>query len=452
MVEIAVNVVLFMVLVLLVFLLLGQQQRINALREQMEKLAAGSLHLEKSQERMEQLLREESGRNREEMVLAARQDRGELGNTLKVFSDSLSGRITEMGQWQQQQLEGFSKQMQQMTQGNEQKLEQMRGTIEERVRELQKDNAQKLEQMRVVVDEKLHATLEQRLGESFKLVSERLEQVHKGLGEMQTLAAGVGDLKKVLSNVKSRGTWGEVQLGNILEDILAPEQYGSNVAVKKGSERVEFAIKLPGPDRGGPPVWLPIDAKFPLEDYHRLLEAYEGSDMAAIELAGKGLENRIKSQAKDISGKYIEVPATTDFAIMFLPTEGLYAEVLRRPGLFEKLRQDYRVTVAGPSTLAALLNSLSMGFRTLAIQKRSSEVWAILGAVKGEFGKFGAVLDKTRKKLQEASNSIEEAARRSRVMERKLKDVEELPEKQVGKLVSTQGFKDEIAATSEDER
>mgnify|MGYP000852725188 FL=1 len=449
MMEQAAIIAVFIGLALLVFLLFQLQQRMNTLREQLDKLSAGNLHLEKSQERIEQLLREEIGRNREEMNVTARQGREELSNSFKTFSDSLSARMVEMGNLQQYQMDGFSKQMAYLTQSNEQKLEQMRGTIEERVRELQKENAQKLEQMRTVVDEKLHATLEQRLGESFKLVSERLEQVHKGLGEMQALASGVGDLKKVLSNVKSRGTWGEVQLGNILEDILAPEQYGSNVAVKKGAERVEFAVKLPGPDKEGSPLWLPIDAKFPLEDYHRLLEAYDGADLAAIEQAGKNLENRIKAQAKEICSKYIEPPATTDFAIMFLPTEGLYAEVLRRPGLFENLRQDYRITVAGPTTLAALLNSLSMGFRTLAIQKRSGEVWAILGAVKSEFGKFGAVLEKTRKKLQEASNSIEEAARRSRVMERKLKDVEELPEKQANELLSAEGFREEIAAGSD---
>lgn len=449
MMEQAAIIAVFIGLALLFFLLFQLQQRMNTLRDQLDKLGAGNLLLEKNQERMEQLLREEIGRNREEMNATARQGREELSNSFKTFSDSLSVRMAEMGNLQQYQLEGFSQQMAHLTQSNEQKLEQMRGTIEERVRELQKENAQKLDQMRTVVDEKLHATLEQRLGESFKLVSERLEQVHKGLGEMQALASGVGDLKKVLSNVKSRGTWGEVQLGNILEDILAPEQYGSNVAVKKGAERVEFAVKLPGTDTEGSPLWLPIDAKFPLEDYHRLLEAYDGADLAAIEQAGKNLENRIKAQAKEICSKYIEPPATTDFAIMFLPTEGLYAEVLRRPGLFENLRQDYRITVAGPTTLAALLNSLSMGFRTLAIQKRSGEVWAILGAVKSEFGKFGAVLEKTRKKLQEASNSIEEAARRSRVMERKLKDVEELPEKQANELLSAEGFGEEIAAGSD---
>lgn len=351
-----------------------------------------------------------------------------IGRELKNMSDSIATRMTQMSELQQNQLAAFSRQIGNLTETNEKKLEQMRETVENRVKELQSDNAQKLEQMRAVVDEKLHATLEQRLGESFKLVSERLELVHKGLGEMQSLASGVGDLKRVLTNVKTRGTWGEVQLGNILEDILAPDQYAANVAVKKGSERVEYAVKMPGQDREQENLWLPIDAKFPMEDYYRLIDAYEQGDPAGIEQAAKVLELRIKTQARDIAAKYIEPPETTDFAIMFLPTEGLYAEVLRRPGLFESLRRDYRVNVAGPTTLAAIVSSLSVGFRTLAIQKRSSEVWAVLGAVKTEFGKFGAVLEKTQKKIQEAGNIIDDAARRSRALERRLRNVEALPE------------------------
>ncbi|MCR4399270.1 MAG: DNA recombination protein RmuC [Syntrophomonadaceae bacterium] len=284
-----------------------------------------------------------------------------------------------------------------------------------------------LEQMRAVVDEKLHATLERRLGESFRQVSERLEQVHKGLGEMQSLAAGVGDLKKVLTNVKTRGVWGEVQLGNILEQMLTPDQYAANVATKPHSgERVEFAVRLPGRDEGSC-VWLPIDAKFPQEDYHRLLEATENGDPVAAEEAARQLEQRIRQEARSISEKYIDPPHTTDFAIMFLPTESLYAEVLRRPGLADALQRQYRVNVAGPTTLAALLNSLSLGFRTLAIERRSGEVWTLLGAVKTEFGRFGDILEKTQKKLQEASNSIDQATRRSRTIERKLKGVQELP-------------------------
>ena len=280
------------------------------------------------------------------------------------------------------------------------------------------------------MDEKLHATLEQRLGESFKLVSERLELVHKGLGEMQTLASGVGDLKKVLTNVKTRGTWGEVQLEALLEQLLAPEQYVKNAVTKKGSnERVEFAVKLPEN------VLLPIDAKFPQEDYQKLLDAQEQANPVLVEEMAKQLEAKIKAEAKSIKERYINPPDTTDFAIMFLPTEGLYAEVLRRTGLFETLQRQYRVTIAGPTTLAAFLNSLQMGFRTLAIQKRSSEVWTLLGAVKTEFGKFGDILEKTNKKLQEASNTLQDAAQKSRTIEKKLKSVQELPVHEATSLI-----------------
>lgn len=309
------------------------------------------------------------------------------------------------------------------------KLDELKGAVEAKLTQIQTDNTAKLEEMRKTVDEKLQGTLEKRLGESFKLVSDRLEQVHKGLGEMQTLAVGVGDLKKVLTNVKTRGTWGEVQLGNLLEQILTSGQYEKNVATKAGSaDRVEFAIKLPGRDvQDGKTVWLPIDAKFPKEDYERLVEAAEQSDVEAVEQAAKQLESRIKAEAADIHNKYIDIPNTTDFGILFLPTEGLYAEVLRRIGLAESLQRDFRVVVAGPTTLAALLNSLQMGFRTLAIEKRSSEVWTVLGAVKTEFGKFGSVIEKVQKKLQEASNVIDDAVVRKKVVERKLRTVTELP-------------------------
>jgi DNA recombination protein RmuC len=312
---------------------------------------------------------------------------------------------------------------------NEKKLEEVRKAVEEKLAKIQADNAAQLEQMRRTVDEKLQGTLEKRLGESFKLVSERLELVHKGLGEMQTLASGVGDLKKVLTNVKTRGTWGEMQLSNLLEQILTPEQYAANVATKPGSaERVEFAIKLPGRDPDSTtPVWLPIDAKFPKEDYERLVEASEKADPTALELAANQLETRVKTEAKNIRDKYLDPPHTTDFAILYLPIEGLYAEVLRRPGLLESLQRDCRVTVAGPTVLSALLNSLQMGFRTLAIEKRSSEVWTILAAVKTEFGRFGEVIGKVQKKLQEASNAMDSAATRTRAIERKLRDVQELP-------------------------
>ncbi|HEV2694948.1 MAG TPA: DNA recombination protein RmuC [Verrucomicrobiae bacterium] len=306
-------------------------------------------------------------------------------------------------------------------------LDKLKTAVEAKLAQIQMDNAAKLEEMRKTVDEKLQGTLDKRLGESFKIVSDRLEQVHKGLGEMQTLAVGVGDLKKVLTNVKTRGTWGEVQLGNLLEQILTQEQFEKNVITKAGSaERVEFAIKLPGRDDGRP-VWLPIDAKFPKEDYERLVEAAERADTEAVEQAAKQLEARVKMEAANIQKKYIDVPNTTDFGILFLPTEGLYAEVLRRTGIADLVQRDYRVIIAGPTTLAALLNSLQMGFRTLAIEKRSSEVWTVLGAVKTEFGKFGGIIEKVQKKLQEASNVIDEAVVRKNAVERKLKTVTDLP-------------------------
>jgi len=308
-------------------------------------------------------------------------------------------------------------------------MENMRRTIEERIRHLQEDNAKKLDQMRVTVDEKLQSTLEKRLGESFRIVSERLEMVYRGLGEMKTLAASVGDLKNVLTKVKPRGVWGEIQLGILLEQVLAPEQYEQNVATKtRSADKVEFAIRLPG--RSGDRddiVWLPIDAKFPQEDYQRLVEAQDRADPDMAEDAARRLEAVIRSEGKTIREKYIDPPGTTDFAIMYLPTEGLYAEVIRRAGLCDVLQREYRIVVAGPTTLAALLNSLQMGFRTLAIEQRSSEVWKLLGAVKTEFGRFGDLLDKTHKKLQEASNTIESASKKSRTIEKKLKKVQELP-------------------------
>lgn len=308
------------------------------------------------------------------------------------------------------------------------RLEAIRETVEKRLMELQTRNEAKLEEMRKTVDEKLQTTLERRLGESFKLVSERLELVHRGLGEMQQIAAGVGDLKKVLTNIKTRGTWGEVQLGSLLEQVLTADQYGVNIAPKpRSSERVEYAIKLPGREEGEVPVWLPIDAKFPQEDYQRLVEATDRGDLVTADLAIKALDTRIKQQARDIRDKYIEPPYTTDFGILFLPSEGLYAEVLRRPGLADTIQRESRVVLAGPTTLAALLNSLQMGFRTLAIQKRSSEVWKVLGAVKTEFGRFGDVLEKVKDKLDQASKQIEDTQHRSRQIDKRLRDVEALP-------------------------
>ncbi|AHF07093.1 DNA recombination protein RmuC [Desulfitobacterium metallireducens] len=385
-------------------------------------------YLEKNLERHNSVLLQEVAQNRQETSNNARMTREEQNQSLKRFNDSVLTQMSEISNIQQNQLDSFARQMNHLTQSNEQKLELLRKTVEEQLLHLQQDNAQKLEQMRVTVDEKLTSTLEQRLGESFKLVSERLEMVHKGLGEMQTLASGVGDLKKVLTNVKTRGIWGEVQLGNLLEQVLTPEQYALNVATKPGSnDRVEFAIKIPAKDGDNNTVWLPIDAKFPLEDYERLQDAQDKGDLSLVEETSKALENRIKSEAKSIHSKYIDPPHTTDFGILFLPIEGLYAEVLRRPGLCDLLQRDYKVVITGPTTLAALLNSLQMGFRTLAIEKRSSEVWNLLGAVKTEFGKFIEILEKTQKKLQEASHTIETATKKSRTIERKLKTVQTLP-------------------------
>ena len=298
--------------------------------------------------------------------------------------------------------------------------------VEGRLNILQKDNSEKLEKMRETVDEKLHATLERRFGESFKMVSDRLDQVHKGLGEMQTVAAGVGDLKKILSNVKTRGTWGEVQLGNLIEEIFTPDQYAKNVKTKKGSaDNVEYAIKLPRNSEDITHIFLPIDAKFPLEDYQRLMEARENNeDLISF---SKNLEMRIKAEAKDIKNKYIDTPYTTDFGLLFLPVESLYAEVLRIPGLFESVRREYNVIITGPTTVQAILNSLQMGFKTLSIQKRSSEVWEILGVVKKEFNNFGLILEKTHKKIQEAGNTIEQAITRNSVLTKKLNKVTDNP-------------------------
>ena len=384
--------------------------------------------LDRSIERSERLFREELARLREEFSHQLREGREEQTASLRGFGDSLMRRMTEIASLQKAQLDTFADQLKMLTQMNEGGFEKLRETVEARLKSLQEENGAKLEQMRATVDEKLHATLEQRLGDSFKLVSERLELVHKGLGEMKGLAAGVGDLKKVLTNVKTRGTFGEIQLGSLLEQVLAPEQYSANVATRPGSsERVEFAIRLPGREEAGSTVWLPLDAKFPQEDYLRLIDAQEQGSPEGVSEAGKQLERQIKLMATTIRDKYLEPPHTTDFAIMFLPTEGLYAEVIRRPGLCETLQRDCRVIVAGPTTLAALLNSLQLGFRTLAIEKRSSEVWKLLGAVKSEFSKFGDILDKTKKKLDEASSSIDTASVRTRAIERKLRDVVAVP-------------------------
>ena len=393
--------------------------------------------LANKQQRLEGVIKDEITSNRQETAQSARQARQELGTALKLSSDSLQQRLSENIRAQKDQLDSFSKQLMAMTQLNEEKLEAMRKTMETQLQAMQEDNTRKLEQMRATVDEKLQGTLDKRLGESFKQVSERLEQVYKGLGEMRTLATGVGDLKKVLTNVKTRGTWGEIRLSHILEQILTPDQYDVNVATKKNSnERVEFAIKLPGQQADKEKiVWMPIDSKFPLEDYHRLIDAQEAADKELAEQSIKNLEMRIKAEARHIKEKYLDPPNTTDFGIMFLPVEGLYAEVLRRPGLCDTLQREHRIVVTGPTTLAALLNSLQMGFRTLAIEKRSSEVWQLLSMVKTEFGKFGDVLAKTKKKLQEAGQTIDKAEIRTRAIARTLRKVQEVPLTETGSLI-----------------
>lgn len=351
----------------------------------------------------------------------------EISKSLKSFNESTLNAQREIANVQKNQFDSFSLIIHELTTTNESRFASLRQTVEAKLQELQLANDSKLEEMRKTVDEKLQGTLERRLGESFKLVSDRLEQVQKGLGEMQTLAIGVGDLKKVLTNVKSRGTWGEIQLEALLEDMLSPEQFVRNSPIRpRSNERVEFAIRLPGKDDSDSEVLLPIDSKFPREDYERLIQAQEKGDPNATTVAGQQLEVQIKKCARDIKEKYIHPPYSTDFGILFLPVESLFAEVLRRPGLFDSLQQEYRVTVAGPTTLCALLNSLQMGFRTLAVQKRSSEVWKVLGAVKTEFGKFGAILEKVGNQLQTAQNTIQTASSKSRRIHSKLKGVEEL--------------------------
>lgn len=357
-----------------------------------------------------------------------RHGRRETADTVQRLADAVVRSQAAVGDLQARHLETFGHQLADMRSGLDGRVERLRETVEHRLSDIQRDNAARLEQMRQTVDEKLHATLDARLGESFRQVSERLEQVYLGLGEMQALATGVGDLKRVLTNVKVRGTWGEVQLARLLEQVLVPDQYEANVATVEGSsERVEFAIRLPGRSPGHEPTWLPLDSKFPLEDYHALVDASERGDVAAVEESGRRLEARVKTSARAIAAKYLGPPRTTDFAIMFLPNEGLYAEVLRRPGLTDLVQRDHRIVLAGPTTLWAILTSLQMGFRTLAIERRSSEVWALLGAVKTEFGKFGTVLDVVQKNLHRAAARIDDARRGTRAIQRRLSDVEELP-------------------------
>ncbi len=404
-----------------------------------------------AQQRSDNILRQELAQTRTDSATIAREGREELTRTfvsigesllqrlaenadlqqssLKSFNDLVLTGMGEIAKLQKDQLETFSENINKLTVSIEAKLEALREIVEAKLRLIQEDNAKQLEQMRSTVDEKLQGTLEKRLGESFKQVSERLEQVHKGLGEMQSLASGVGDLKRVLTNVKTRGGWGEVQLGAILEQMLTPDQYDMNVKTKEDSDEiVEYAIRLPGQDLDKMDVvWLPVDSKFPIEDYQRLVDAQERVDSTSVIEASRALRTRVITCAKEISLKYLHPPNTTDFGIMFLPTEGLFAEVIRQPGLIEELQQNYRVAVAGPTTFAALLNSLQMGFKTLKIQKQSSEVWNLLSAVKTEFSRFGSSIDAVKKKLLEASNKIDDVDVRTRAVQRKLRKVEELP-------------------------
>ena len=422
----------------------GQAPTPSDLAPALQALQQQLASLQSQNERLERELRGE-------VAQTSVQARQEQMQTLTLFQQSLLQQSAEATRSQNQQLDALAQQLallqksltdslalqvQGLSEANARRLAEMRGTMETQLAQLQQSNSAKLDEMRQTVDEKLQATLQARLGESFKQVAERLEQVHKGLGEMHSLAQGVGDLKHLLTNVKTRGMFGEAQLGALLEQVLAPEQYAAQVATRPGDRnRVDFAIRLPGRSDDGAPVWLPIDAKFPNEDYERLLDAQGRADAAAAELAARALEARVKLEAKSIAEKYLEPPHTTDFAVMFLPTEGLYAEVLRRPGLMELLQREHRVTLAGPTTLMAMLNSLQMGFRTLALEKRSSEVWQVLGAVKTEFGKFGDVLAKVRTQTQTVLNTLEQAQTRSNVMQRALRQVDALPEAQSQQLL-----------------
>jgi len=417
---------------MVVWLRLNQSQRIS---DQILN------NLDTSFDETHQLFNEQGLKAREHAGLLAHQQRDELGQSLFQVQTLLNTQLKEVRDTQStesanaretlvQQLNVTTSQLMQQLQllndTTERRLTQMRENIEQRLTSIEQKNETKLEQMRQTVDEKLHATLEKRLGESFKQVSDRLEQVHKGLGEMQSLAAGVGDLKRVLTNVKTRGTWGEMQLANLLEQVFTPEQYAANVAtVPESTARVEFAIKLPGRSESEP-VWLPIDAKFPREQYDRMQDAQDAADAEALAKAQSELVNAILKEARTIAEKYVSPPHTTDFAILFLPTEGLYAEVARQAGLLDTLQREHRVVVAGPTTLMAILNSLHMGFRTLALEKRASDVWQVLGAVKTEFGKFGDVLAKTRDSLERAAKNIDSAQVRTRAMTRALSGVEQL--------------------------
>jgi len=404
----------------------------------------------KAYEDAEKTIREELRLGRDDASKSAIGLREEVTKGIKSANDMLSSNLKDISQLQQKQLEHMTKQLKDLTEGNQKSLDNVRETFDSRVKELQDSNEKKLEEMRNTVDEKLHDTLEKRLGESFKLVSDRLEAVQRGLGEMQNLATGVGDLKRVLTNVKARGTWAEVQLGALLEQMLSPGQYEQNVHTKPESRQtVEYAIKLPGPkDEPDSCIWLPIDSKFPQEDYLRIQEAADKAEPDAVQKACEALARSIKSSAQDIYDKYVYPPKTTDFAIMFLATEGLYAEVLRQPALVEQIQTQFRIVIAGPTTLAAILSSLRMGFQTLAIEQRAAEVWKVLRAVKTEFGKFGGVLDKVKKQLNTASNTIDQTGVRTRAMEKALRSVEQMPEDEVSQVFDLQNNSSEYIEES----
>jgi DNA recombination protein RmuC len=393
--------------------------------------------LDRNAERSERALREELAKSREEATGTARHLREELSVSMKGMGDLLAKTASQSGAAQKEQLDSFQQQLHLQGDTNAKRIGELTSVVGDGLGKIREESGKKLDEMRRTVDEHLQGTLEKRLGEAFAQVSERLEAVHKGLGEMQNLAIGVGDLKKVLSNVRSRGAFGEVQLDALLEQVLTPGQYERQVATRPGStERVDFAVRLPGAEGGvDTPVWLPIDAKFPQDDYERVLDALERSDGAAAEAAARALETRIKIEARSIRDKYISPPHTTDFAVLFVPTEGLYAELLRRPGLVDWMQRECRVTLSGPTTCLALLNSLQMGFRTLAIQKRSNEAWTLLSAVRTQFGKFGDLLVRVDKKLQEASNTIGDATKKTRYIETRLRKVAELPEDQARELL-----------------
>ena len=414
---------------------LGQNQQLHAdglrqlveahLAQALQEARASRQELQQHLATVQQALAEQAHRHRSSSEQQADQLRTSLHERLGAIQKDNATQLEGLRRTVDEQLHRHQH-------SGEQQAEQLRITLNERLAAIQQDNAAKLEDMRRTVDEQLHATLEQRLGASFALVSDRLEQVHKGLGEMQTLAASVGDLKRVMTNVKTRGTWGEAQLGAILDSVLTPEQYGRNVkTVPDSNELVEFAIRLPG--QGEQPVWLPIDAKYPVEDYQRLQDAWEQGDRLAIQAAAQALESSVRAEAKKIASKYLAPPHTTDFALMYLPSESLFAEVLRRPGLVEALQQQYRVVVTGPANLAAMLNSLQMGFRTLAIEERSAQVWVVLGQVKTEFTKFGAVVEATRKSLDAAAKKFEQVDVRTRAIQRSLKGVQSLPSPEQGR-------------------